>query len=87
MWAQTAMARPVLGCLQIPSDVTLEDEAPPFAKQMGVELQMVKLSFDSEEICKETYLRAMQREELTHGARQLALLAPRFISYHLKECA
>ena len=73
--AQGAMA--VLGCLQIPSDVVLEDEAPAFALRMGVELRMVKLHFDSQEICKETYLRAMQREELRHGARQLARLAPR----------
>ncbi|CAK9003590.1 Cell division cycle protein 48 homolog (Valosin-containing protein homolog) (VCP) [Durusdinium trenchii] len=67
--------RRVLGCVQIPSDVTLEDEAPPFAEKMGVDLEMAKVTFDSEDICAGTYLRAMHREELTKGAKLLALAA------------
>ena len=138
-------SRTTLGCVQIPSDVTLEDEGPPFAEQMGIDIQMTKagslahthtqscrvacryrssfcircgplfplldpgyasvlfdtcevlvevsevckatlhlflfrhlatkVSFDSEDICAGTYLRAMQREELTKGAKTLAALA------------
>ena len=34
-----------------------------------------KVSFDSEDICAGTYLRAMQREEVTKGAKTLAALA------------
>ena len=46
-WAVSAMGRVVpsrtsLGCVQIPSDVTLEDEGPPFAEQMGIDIQMTK---------------------------------------------
>ena len=33
----------VLGCVQIPSDVTLEDEGPPFARKLGLDLRMVKV--------------------------------------------
>ena len=33
-------SRTTLGCVQIPSDVTLEDEGPPFAEQMGIDIQM-----------------------------------------------
>lgn len=68
-------SRTTLGCVQIPSDVTLEDEGPPFPEQMGIGIQMTKVSFDSEDICAGTYLRAMQREELTKGAKTLAALA------------
>ncbi|CAL1135136.1 unnamed protein product, partial [Cladocopium goreaui] len=80
LWAISAMGRVVpsrttLGCVQIPSDVTLEDEGPPFPEQMGIDIQMTKVSFDSEDICAGTYLRAMQREELTKGAKTLAALA------------
>lgn len=35
-------SRTILGCVQIPSDVTLEDEGPPFAEQMGIDIQMTK---------------------------------------------
>jgi len=34
--------RKTLGCVQIPSDVTLEDEGPPFAEKMGVDIKMTK---------------------------------------------
>ncbi|CAJ1417457.1 unnamed protein product [Effrenium voratum] len=61
----------VLGCVQIPSDVTLEDEGPPFARKLGLDLRMVKVHFDSDDICASTYLRAMEREELTKAAQQL----------------
>jgi len=67
--------RKTLGCVQIPSDVTLEDEGPPFAEKMGVDIKMTKVCFDSDDICAETYLRAMHREELTNGAKTLASLA------------
>ena len=67
--------RKTLGCVQIPSDVTLEDEGPPFAEKMGVDIKMTKVCFDSDDICAETYLRAMHREELTNGAKTLAALA------------
>lgn len=33
------------------------------------------MCFDSDDICAETYLRAMHREELTNGAKTLASLA------------
>ena len=40
-----------------------------------VSMSCREVSFDSEDICAGTYLRAMQREELTKGAKTLAALA------------
>lgn len=36
---------------------------------------LLEVCFDSDDICAETYLRAMHREELTNGAKTLASLA------------
>lgn len=54
-----AVPRAVLGCIQIPTDQTLDSEGPQLVDRLpGVVMLMQKMEFDSDLIQADTYLRA-----------------------------